>query len=106
MKRERERFFSSKTGEEIYSLNASDFTVSEINEIIDETVLNDVDRQIAILKYVKDETIASISEQTFLDAKTVQRRIPKISHKLKKTLLKIFNDTDNTGSTDDSDTDE
>lgn len=90
MKEDRIKFFSKLTLDEKYNLSSKDFTVSEIAEIISETALSDEDIKIATLRYIKDCTIAKIAEEVGLDEKTVQRRLPKISDKLKKTLQKIL----------------
>ena len=64
--------------------------MSEITEIINETVLSAEDRIIAEEKYIKDKTIQEIASIVFLSEKTVQRKISEISKKLKRTLQKII----------------
>lgn len=82
--------FSDLTKEDKIQLTYKDFTVSEITEIITETVLSDEDREIAMLRYTKAMTYEAIAEKVDLDWKTVQKRIPKISDKLKHTVCKLL----------------
>lgn len=82
--------FSKLTNDEKYALSAKDFTVSEIKEIIAETSLNDIDSKIAECRYIKDMSMAEIAAIVDLDEKTIQRKLPKISVKLKSTLQKLF----------------
>ena len=83
-------YFNAKYSyNEKFDLSSKDFTVSEINEIINETVLNNDERIIAKEKYLNDKTIQEISDIVNLSEKTVQRKIPIISKKLKSTIQKI-----------------
>lgn len=90
MQQNRIEAFSKLSEEEKYRLSAKDFTVSEIREIISETSLSETDIKIAECRYIKAMTMAQIAEEVNLDEKTIQRKIPKISDKLKRTLQKLF----------------
>lgn len=90
MQQSRIEAFSRLSDEEKYKLSAKDFTVSEIREIIAETTLNETEIKIAECRYIKAMTMAQIAEEVGLDEKTIQRKIPKISDKLKRTLQKLF----------------
>ena len=90
MQQNRLEYFSKLSADEKYKLSAKDFTVSEIREIIAETSLNETDIKIAECRYIKAMTMAAIAEEVGLDEKTIQRKIPKISDKLKRTLQKML----------------
>lgn len=90
MKESRVDFFSSLTDDAKRALSKDDFTVSEILEIIDETPLTDIDKEIAILRYTKCMTFEDIAVRVCLDKQTIQKRIPKISIRLKLTCTKLF----------------
>ena len=82
--------FSALTKEEKENLTLNDFTVSEIIELINETVLSPENRIIARLRFAKDMTIEAIAEKIKRDVKTVQRRLPAIEIQLNKTILKFL----------------
>ncbi|MBO4594157.1 MAG: hypothetical protein J5697_00475 [Clostridia bacterium] len=90
MQKSRREYFSKLSQEEKYELSAKDFTVREIREIISETSLNATDIKIAECRYIMDMTMAAIAKEVGLDEKTIQRKIPKISDKLKRTLQKLL----------------
>lgn len=83
------RFFDLSNEEKI-QLTYKDFTVSEITEIIAETVLSNKDREIAMLRFTKLMTYEDIAERVDLDWKTVQKRVPMISEKLKQTVYRLL----------------
>ena len=66
----------------------ADFTVSELKEIISETILTEEDRKIAEYRFIKLFTQDKISEKIGLDIRTVQRRLTAIKTKLRKTINK------------------
>nr|DAU61047.1 MAG TPA: ECF sigma factor [Caudoviricetes sp.] len=82
--------FSALTKEEKENLTLNDFTVSEIIELINETVLSPENRIIARLRFAKAMTIEAIAEKIKRDVKTVQRRLPAIEIQLNKTILKFL----------------
>lgn len=90
MEEQRKKYFKNFTPEEKYALTYKDFLVSEILEIIAETVLSDEDRKIAILKYTRAMTISQIADNVNLDKKTIQNRLPLISEKIRRTLQKLL----------------
>jgi DNA-directed RNA polymerase specialized sigma24 family protein len=65
-----------------------DFTVSEMREIIAETILTDENRRIAELRYIKLLSYEQISEKVLIDKRTVQSRIKSINAKLNNTINK------------------
>ena len=82
--------FSALTKEEKENLTLNDFTVSEIIELINETVLSPENLIIARLRFAKAMTIEAIAEKIKRDVKTVQRRLPAIEIQLNKTILKFL----------------
>lgn len=90
MKQERIDFFKQLTDDAKQSLSQQDFTVSEIREIISETPLKQLDRDIAYLRYIDCMTFDEISDQLGYDPKTIKSHLPDISLKLKSTCAKIF----------------
>lgn len=87
----RKKYFRENlTQEEKYALTYRDFLVSEILEIIAETVLCDDDKKIATLKYTKAMTNSQIADVVDLDEKTIQHRIPAISEKIRHTIVKLL----------------
>lgn len=65
-----------------------DFTVSEMREIIAETILTDENRRIAELRYIKLLSYEQIAEKVLIDKRTVQSRIMSINAKLNNTINK------------------
>lgn len=90
MKQERIDFFKQLTDDAKQSLSQQDFTVSEIKEIISETPLKQLDRDIAYLRYIDCMTFDEISDQLGYDPKTIKSHLPDISIKLKSTCTKLF----------------
>ena len=82
--------FSGITAEEKAALTFDDFTVSELKFLIEETVLNDRDRQIAELKLCRAFTIERICSKFDYDDKTISDACSKIKEKVKKTILKVL----------------
>ena len=82
--------FKGITKEEKAALTFDDFTVSEIKYLIEETVLNDRDRQIAELKLCRAFTIDRICSKFDYDDKTISDAVAKIKEKVKKTILKVL----------------
>lgn len=90
MNEERFNFFKKLTEDEKQALTYKDFTITEINEIIAETPLRDDDKRIAVMRYNKCMTYQEIADATFLDIKTVKKRIANISTRLKTTCVRLF----------------
>ena len=65
-----------------------DFTVSEMREIIAETILTDENRRIAEFRYIKLLSYEQIAEKVLIDKRTVQSRIMSINAKLNNTIKK------------------
>ena len=63
------------------------FTVTELSEIIADTILTDEDRKIAQLRYIKLLPYEKIAEIVCLDKRTVIARVKTIKSKIEKTLL-------------------
>lgn len=90
MTEKRKEFFARMTENEKLLLASEDFIVSEIMEIISETPLNEQDKLIAELRYVRCHTIEKISEIIQIDKKTTHKKIKIISNKLKTTFSRMF----------------
>jgi hypothetical protein len=82
--------FSGISAEEKAALTFDDFTVSELKFLIEETVLNDRDRQIAELKLCRAFTVDRICGKFDYDSKTIDAAVVKIKEKVKKTILKVL----------------
>lgn len=82
--------FCNLTDEEKKCTSHEDYTISEIMEIISETVLSDTDREIANLRFTKKMTYEAIAEIVDRDCKTVQKRVKEISKKLKITAYRLL----------------
>lgn len=90
MKEERVNLFAKLSDDEKMALTSNDFTISEITEIINETALNKLDKNIAIMRYIKKMTFDEISIKLNRDVRTIQKRLVNISIKLKSTCVKLF----------------
>ncbi len=72
-------------------ISFKDFAIYEIEIIINQTVLNDVDKEFAKLKYIKNMTNEKISERMgWSSPNTVISHCNKVSHSLKMTCQRIF----------------
>lgn len=85
MKQSRYEYFCSLTEKEKRELTFDKFTVSEIQEIINETVLRDEDRKIAELRFINCKTIQQIADFIYIDYKTCVKRLERISILIKQT---------------------
>lgn len=65
------------------------FTNSEAMEIINETLMNSSDKEIAIDRFVKGMSVDEISASVGYDERTIQRKLRGISKKLKRTFMKM-----------------
>ena len=63
------------------------FTVSELSEIIADTILTDEDREIAKLRYIKLLPYEKIAEKLGIDKRTIYTRVRTIKYKIEKTIL-------------------
>lgn len=90
MKEERLEHFRKMTDEQKYALTYQDFTVSEIKELIAETPMCDLDKRIAVGKFVNDMTADEIGDKEHLDVRTVARHILKIRCLIKCTCIKYL----------------
>jgi len=90
MEQARKEFFSNLTQDEQMDLTSHDFTISEIREIIEETPLHSLDKQIAIYRYIECMTLEEIANKLGYDVKTILSHVKKISIKLKKTCTRLF----------------
>ena len=81
--------FTNLTNEELQKLIFTDFLKSELMELIEETILTDLDRTIAILKFTRLKTNEEVAEEVLYDPKTVKSHARKTHRKLIETLLKL-----------------
>lgn len=65
------------------------FTNSEAMEIINETLMNSSDREIATDRFIKGMSVEEISASVGYDERTIQRKLREISKKMKKTFMKM-----------------
>lgn len=66
------------------------FTKSEATEIINDTILSDEERKLALLYFIDKKTKEEIAALTFHDRRTVRKQLDVLSRKLKKTLLRML----------------
>lgn len=71
-------------------LTSSDFLISEIERIIQETPLTDRDKKIARLRYEEKKSEDEIADILQIDKKTVHTNISKISASLKKICRMLY----------------
>ena len=90
MNQARINLFAQLTEDAKMALTAQDFTVSEIKEIINETPLSVVEREIAYCRYVDCMTFEEIADRMNYGVTTVKRHLPRISIKLKTTCTRLF----------------
>lgn len=64
-------------------------TISELKEVISETALTEIDRTIAVLRYIESKNVQEIASEIGYDERTVRRRLCVIGPKLCETLLRI-----------------
>lgn len=81
--------FQHLTEEQKQNLTFDDFTVSELREIINETVLSKENKQIAEMRFIQALTIEKIAEKMGFDKRTIKSRIASIKRKLQKTINKM-----------------
>lgn len=86
----RVKYFKSLSEEEINALSHEDFTVSEIQEILNDTALSKIDRKIAHDRFIDCMTLEEISAKENYDIKTVMSHMDKICKKFVKTCKKYF----------------
>lgn len=87
---ERFKYFSKKNIIELRNLKTKDFTLSELKEIINEAILNDEDRKIAELKYLKNLNANEIADIVFRDVRTIRSHLIKIDKVIHNTIIAIF----------------
>ena len=90
MEQDRKDFFKQLTEDARKSLTHDNFTVSEIKEIIAETALTQLDRDIAVYRYCECMSFDEIAEKLGYDIRTIKRHLPSISLSLKTTCAKLF----------------
>ena len=71
-------------------LSFNDFTASEIKEIVAEMCLSELDRNIAILRFVDCMTIDEIAYKLGIDYRTCKVHIDRIKEKFNQTCIKFF----------------
>lgn len=82
--------FENLTKEEKKNLSLSDFTVSEIKYIIEETVFaKEIDIEIALLRFTKNMAQEKIAERIGYGKNTVCLRLNDIRKRLKETIDKL-----------------
>lgn len=82
--------FEDFTKEQKQALTLKDFTVSELTAIIEETILTDVDKQIAKLRFIKLLSFDKISDQLLFDSRTIRKHIIYIEKALSETIMRIL----------------
>lgn len=90
MEQDRKDFFKQLTDDAKKSLDHDSFTVSEIKEIIAETPLTQLDRDIAYYRYCECMTFEEIADKLGYDIRTIRSHLPSISISLKTTCTKLF----------------
>lgn len=65
------------------------FINSETREIIDETLLTEMERRIAEDRFLKAMTIEKIAEDVGIERRSVSKQTKRVSMKLKKTFKKM-----------------
>ncbi len=81
--------FQDLSKEDKLKLTFDDLTVSEIRDIIEETVLSNENKKIAELRFIKAYTIEKIAEKMGFDKRTIKSRVSCITKKLLKTISKM-----------------
>jgi len=94
MEKDRIDFFKKLTDDAKKSLCKDNFTISEIKEIIAETPLTQLDRDIAILRYCECMSFDEIADKLEYDIRTIRKHLPTISLSLKSTCAKLFTHID------------
>lgn len=84
------KILEAKTKEELFALDRKAFTKSECQEIIDETRLSKLDRDIANLKVIDCMNFEDISMKLFIDKRTVIKHWKDTSIRLKTTIVQMF----------------
>lgn len=94
MNKQRYDLISELSNDAKMALTCQDFTISEIEELIQETPLTDIDRRIAKLKYIRRFTIEEISYEVGFHPRTIQRHLSDISAAIKSTITKLYSKDD------------
>lgn len=79
-----------KTKEELYAMDRKDFTLSECQEIINETRLTKLDRDIANLRVIKCMNFDEIAKELYIDKRTAITHWKDTSARLKNTIVMLF----------------
>lgn len=83
--------FEDLTKEEKEKITLNDLTVSEIKNVIEETVFSkEIDVDIAILRFAKNMTHEKIAERIDYHKNTIQNRLIDIEKRLNKTIQKLL----------------
>lgn len=83
--------FYTKYGNAMPILEFYDFTKSQIKELINESPLNDRDKEIAYKMYAEQKTYDEIADETNIgDSKTVGNNKTRISEALKRTVMLVY----------------
>lgn len=82
--------FKNISEEQKAKLWVMDFTVSELKEILNETVMSDIDREIAELRFLKLLSIEKIAERLQYDKRTISSRIKSIQERIEKTIKNLI----------------
>lgn len=67
-----------------------DFTTEETMAIIENATFNELDQKMAILKKIKHKTNEEISNELFVDIKTVGKHCNYITFKITQTAIRMF----------------
>lgn len=84
--------FSHLPQEEKEKIQISDLTVSEIRNVIEETVFaKEVDSLIAEMRFIRSLSMEKIADKIgYEQRRSVQLRLDDITERLKKTILKLI----------------
>lgn len=90
MEQHKKDLLSTKSKEELFALDRKAFTKSECQEIIDETRLTKLDRDIANLKVIECMNFDEIANKLCYDKRTIISHWADTSIRLKTTIVKMF----------------
>lgn len=77
------------TSSQIAQITLDDFTVSELTRIIKETPISEVNKRIAVYRFIKKMPYEQIAEYCGLDTRTIMRHSKTVSAALLKTFHQL-----------------
>lgn len=90
MNQSRVDYFTQLSNEQKKGLTYDDFTVSELTEIINETPLTSLEKELAVERFINRMTYEGLSKKFYYEPRTIKSKLAKISKLLKKTCVKLF----------------